>query len=303
MLSKKYIIYTDGGCLSNPDGKGACSYVILSDDGKKEEKKRGCAAYRCTTNNRMEIKAAILGLQEVEEGSYVSIYSDSQYLVNTMTKNWKKKKNKDLWAILCDLCDTRNVDFVWLRGHDGAQYNEICDRMCTAAMHGDKFDVDKVYEENNRDRLRSIELKGDIEDPNEQSIFQTPVPSEYQSEFPYSSWQELQRKREINAVCAQCIFAFYEDPSRNFKAYYSIRTDGVDQYSFMSKDKLLDALDSFTDSTTNTNVYSDVVKIAEIFPDERDVINVLRWECRGMTLYDAIKKVLNQKEVAGYCSK
>ena len=113
----------------------------------------------------------------------------------------------------------------------------------------------------------------------------------------------MQRKREINAVCAQCIFAFYENSSRNFKAYYSIRTDGVDQYSFMSKDKLLDALDSFTDSTTNTNVYSDVAKIEEIFSDERDIINVLRWECRGMTLYDAIKKVLNQKEVAEYCSK
>ena len=55
--------------------------------------------------------------------------------------------------------------------------------------------------------------------------------------------------------------------------------------------------------TYKANVYSDVEKIEEIFSDERDVINVLRWECRGMTLYDAIKKALNQKEVAEYCSK
>lgn len=71
----------------------------------------------------------------------------------------------------------------------------------------------------------------------------------------------------------------------------------------MTKDKLIDELELFADSNTTTDIYSDVAKIEEIFSDERDVINVLRWECRGMTLYDAIKKVLNQKEVAEYCSK
>ena len=88
---------------------------------------------RATTNNRMEMTAAIRGLEAAPAGTAVAVYSDSQYLVNTMTLNWKRRKNQDLWKQLDSLADERYVTWFWVRGHDGDRWNEEADRLALAA--------------------------------------------------------------------------------------------------------------------------------------------------------------------------
>jgi len=132
-------ICTDGACLRNP-GPGGWAAVIISDDGRKEIK--GCD--KQTTNNRMEIMAAIEGLRQCAPGSKVLIETDSQYLVNTMTKNWKRNANVDLWNTLDILVTERSVKWKWIKGHNNHPENERADKLATdMAKSADKSSVKK----------------------------------------------------------------------------------------------------------------------------------------------------------------
>lgn len=133
-------IYTDGACKGNP-GAGGWSAILVF--GGKEKELFG--GERVTTNNRMELTAAIEGLKALKEPCRVKLYSDSQYLVNAINKGWLESwKNKgwrkadksavlndDLWKTLDDLLCTHEVEFIWVRGHDGHEYNERCDELAS----------------------------------------------------------------------------------------------------------------------------------------------------------------------------
>ena len=121
-------IFTDGACLGNP-GRGGWAAIILRDGYTQEM----CGRERRTTNNRMEMTAVIEGLAAVPQGSRVTVYSDSQYVVNTMTRSWKRRKNQDLWAWLDREAAARQVTWEWIRGHAGHPMNERADRLATAA--------------------------------------------------------------------------------------------------------------------------------------------------------------------------
>ena len=123
-------IYTDGACLGNP-GPGGWGAIVTGDG----EDRPLSGADPATTNNRMELMAAIKGIEAVAPGRAVTIHSDSQYLVNTMTKNWKRSKNQDLWARLDTLAAERQVSWKWVRGHAGHTYNEKADRLAVAAAY------------------------------------------------------------------------------------------------------------------------------------------------------------------------
>jgi ribonuclease HI len=131
-------IYTDGACIGNP-GPGGYGVVLLHSGDRRELS----AGYRLTTNNRMEMMAAIAALEALSKPSVVTLYSDSQYLINAMEKGWAKKwqangwkrnakemaKNPDLWERLLKLCKEHKVKFIWVRGHSGNMENEKCDRL------------------------------------------------------------------------------------------------------------------------------------------------------------------------------
>lgn len=127
-----YIIYTDGGCSTNPGGRGGIGIVILNTrTGKKTEHSEG---YFCTTNNRMEILAVARALELVPNGSKVQLRSDSQYVVKTMKGQYAKHKNIDLWERLDQAMVGKEVSVYWVKGHAGNPYNERCDRLAAAAM-------------------------------------------------------------------------------------------------------------------------------------------------------------------------
>ena len=153
-MSQKVIIYTDGACTGNPGAGGYGAVLIYGED--RQEISGG---YKLTTNNRMEMMAAIAALQSLDASSSVTLHSDSKYLVDAVTKGWAKKwqangwmrnkkdkaKNPDLWQELLDLCQQHEVDFVWVKGHAGIPENEHCDRLAVAAARGINLPADKGY--------------------------------------------------------------------------------------------------------------------------------------------------------------
>lgn len=126
-------IYTDGACLGNPGPGGWAAIVVES--GSRQVL---CGGDEHTTNNRMEMLAVINGLKAVPESSQVTVCSDSQYVVNTMTRNWKRNKNQDLWASMDAEVGKRKVKWQWVRGHNGHPLNEEADRVAVqeAKKHG-----------------------------------------------------------------------------------------------------------------------------------------------------------------------
>ena len=155
MQPKHVKIYTDGGCLGNP-GPGGYGAVLLHGDRRKELS----GGFRLTTNNRMELMAAIEGLKALKPPCKVTLYSDSQYLVNAINKgwltNWIKRnwiksdkaevKNIDLWQQLSELCQKHEIIFVWIKGHDGDIENERCDRLAVDAANRKDLPPDILYE-------------------------------------------------------------------------------------------------------------------------------------------------------------
>ena len=137
---KKVDIYTDGACRGNP-GRGGWGAVLVY-NGREKELSGG---ERETTNNRMELTAAIRALSMLKEPCEVTLYSDSKYLIDAITKGWVESwrakgwreadkspaLNVDLWEKLLVLLNTHKVSFVWVKGHDGHAYNERCDKLAT----------------------------------------------------------------------------------------------------------------------------------------------------------------------------
>ena len=119
-------IYTDGACHRNP-GPGGWAAIIVEDGSKRAVHGKQAR----TTNNRMELQAVIEGLRAVKESAEVTVHSDSQYVVNTMTRNWKRKANTDLWTSLDAEASTRRVRWRWVKGHAGDPLNEEADALAS----------------------------------------------------------------------------------------------------------------------------------------------------------------------------
>ncbi|MBN2315740.1 MAG: ribonuclease HI [Sedimentisphaerales bacterium] len=153
---KDVTIYTDGGCEPNP-GAGGYGVVLIAGSARKELS----GGFGLTTNNRMEIYAAIAGLDALKVPCNVKLFSDSRYLVDAMTKGWvfkwkannwrrnKKEKalNIDLWEKLLALCERHEVRFEWVKGHAGHRLNERCDELAMNALKRSNLSIDEGYEQ------------------------------------------------------------------------------------------------------------------------------------------------------------
>lgn len=117
-------IYTDGSCIGNP-GPGGWAFIILATDSDGEWRVSGGEIN--TTNNRMELTAVIQALEFTYYEKKYIIYSDSMYVINCASGKWARKKNLDLWGEYDNISIGKNIEWVWVRGHNGDKYNEIVD--------------------------------------------------------------------------------------------------------------------------------------------------------------------------------
>jgi ribonuclease HI len=149
---EKIIIYTDGSARGNP-GPGGFGAILIW----KEIKKELSQGYRLTTNNRMELMAAIAALESLKKNNLeVEIYSDSSYVVKAVEEGWLKnwiktefkggKKNKDLWLRYYQLSKKNSIKFKWVKGHHTNVYNNRCDELATQAADGKDHLIDSGYE-------------------------------------------------------------------------------------------------------------------------------------------------------------
>ena len=152
---KEVIIYTDGACTGNP-GPGGYGAVLIY----KSRRKEIFGGYGMTTNNRMEILAAIKALEALREPCIVRLYSDSRYLVDAIEKRWAVKwrrngwmrnakenaLNVDLWRRLLAFLDVHSVKFIWIKGHADNKENERCDKLAREAITSGELDIDEGYE-------------------------------------------------------------------------------------------------------------------------------------------------------------
>lgn len=151
------VIHTDGGCRPTNPGPGGYG-VVLRWNGHSKELSGG---FRLTTNNRMELLAAIVALEALNRPCEITLHSDSRYLVDAMTKGWARRwrandwtrnkqgdraLNPDLWQRLLEAVERHRVEFVWVRGHSGVADNERCDELARQAAGRPDLPADEVYE-------------------------------------------------------------------------------------------------------------------------------------------------------------
>jgi ribonuclease HI len=150
-------IFTDGASRGNP-GKGGYGIVLKW----KSTRKEMSGGYRYTTNNRMELLAVIIALESLTRtGLQIRITTDSKYVVDAVEKKWvfawvqkqfKDKKNKDLWLRFLDLYKKHDIRFHWVRGHASHAENNRCDELATQAADGENLLVDEWFEQNKEER-------------------------------------------------------------------------------------------------------------------------------------------------------
>ncbi len=152
----RVIIYTDGSSVGNP-GRGGYAAVMLFDGHRKEI----AGGFRLTTNNRMEMMAAIVGLGMLKRSCAVTVYTDSKYLRDAMMHGWVTRwlengwrtredtpvANQDLWMQLWEQAQKHDVQFEWVRGHAGNAENERCDELATSMSARDDLPPDAGYED------------------------------------------------------------------------------------------------------------------------------------------------------------
>ena len=154
-------IFTDGSARGNPDGPGGYGTILQYVDGNGTLHERTYSqGYEKTTNNRMELMAAIVGLEALNRPCEVELYSDSQYLINAFNQHWidgwikkgwkrgksEPVKNTDLWKRLLAAAQPHTIRYIWVKGHAGHPENERCDQLATTAADGDNLLKDIIRE-------------------------------------------------------------------------------------------------------------------------------------------------------------
>lgn len=155
-MQKSIVIYTDGSCLGNP-GPGGYGTILIY----KQHRKELSGGFRLTTNNRMELLAAIIGLESLKDSCQVDLTTDSQYVRLGITQwlagwkrnNWRTSqkqpvKNQDLWQRLDLACNRHQVNWHWVKAHNGHPENERCDELARAAATHQATAIDSAFEQN-----------------------------------------------------------------------------------------------------------------------------------------------------------
>ena len=295
-----YIVYTDGSCAKNPGGPGAGACIIVNSSTGEELSLT--QSYRSTTNNRMEMIAAIIALEQLPASVTVKLCSDSKYLINCFYGIWSQRKNKDLWIRLEKAAKGKHVSMQWVAGHSGNPLNEACDRLALCSLFDDNASDDEGYLKEKAagrafyETVDEYEKKDRPDNPlgigGAMARIIT-IPVELDSDIDCLSVRAYAEKYEVHTTCASSILQFSMSGKTRFKDYISLKTGGRDKWSSTGKAKLLNSIKA------NDGGVIDTVKAH--LNDEKDCCSALRWYKRGLPLKHAIRKVLVDKEISFNC--
>lgn len=286
-----YIIYTDGGCANNPGGQGGYGAVVQ--DVATGELALLSEGFKSTTNNRMEIMAAIAALAKVPRGATVDLYSDSQYLINCFSGIWNVQKNTDLFERLDAVSRGKAIVMHWVPGHTGNALNELADRLATEAMFGPDRKEDTGYhgEQSGRPKRTTNTKRKDG------GAMAIPIsaPAGLREDMRGKSANELVSTNYISRNCAQTLVRFWKS-NRRFSDYVSLKTGGMDMWSRMKPGAIVEKLKDTRPSEKAAKF------IRKCLQNERKSAAAMRWYARGLSAEDSVRKVLVDAEVAANCS-
>lgn len=286
-IRTKYAIYTDGGCIRNPGGAGGYGIVLVNTQtGETEEFSQG---FISTTNNRMEVRAIIRALElareRIGETEPFLIYSDSLYAINVAQGTWQRNKNLDLWDLYDDTADGLIFAFQWVRGHNGDKHNERCDALATSAMKKKDRIKDDGYE-----RKAAEETDWKLKPKTSAMGIELDVPEGMDIRPDTASPDSYAKKHKTRFSCAKAICRFYAVEKPNFASYLTLKVGGLDTWSKIGEDGLVEELGDKTAGVIRKNLKTPSMQIS-----------AMRWACRGLTVTDAIRKALVDKEVNDSC--
>ncbi len=274
-----YTIYTDGGCIKNPGGAGGYGVVMIDNEtGEMSELSEG---FKSSTNNRMEIMAVTAALKALPKEKSAIIYSDSQYVVNTVNRDWARNANEDLWNPLFDELKKKKAVLRWVKGHDGEEYNERCDQLATEAYSKDDLKEDKGYKPVSETNVRVGAMTAEIF-----------VPEYLDSKIDECGFPRYSEKYGVNEECALAILNFAKSMSHSFASYKALKTGGMDSWSSMTEEEL-------AMSVVNGDEVLECIE--RHLPARTDKLSAMRWVARGLPVKDAIRKVLVDKEINAKC--
>ena len=277
------IIFTDGGC-ETPGGKGAYGVVLYHQSSGDTEV--FSKAFESTTNNRMELLAVIVALEKIRKPEPIVLYSDSKYVVNTAKDKFGRFANRDLWERFDEVSRNKNILFIWIQGHNGHRYNELCDQMCTKAMQNGPYAIDEGYVELLRKKA-SLE-KAIVENHDLSSIARSKfeeIPEEFEVKPAEQTVKEYSAEYAVHLSCAKQLLYFYQYDFHAAKHYAAIKTGGRDYWS------------GIRDKEMRLILGEERMNVLEVYLDEVNAIKAAKWMCRGMTMSDAIKKTLIDAEL------
>ena len=277
-IVSKFLVYTDGGCAFNPGGPGGIGAVVIDQlTGEFTEISKG---YHATTNNRMEIRAAIEALRKVPKGAEVNLYSDSKYLVNTMQGFWSRGKNLDLWNKIDRVAAGKKINYSWVRGHNGDPYNEKCDELATMGINSLEKEVDQGYTWNQG----AFQKKGA-----EKKQIKGQQGGAMGIKIDLPEYNLALGREQVNNACQNGIRRF-EGSRKTFRDYKDLKTGGLDGWSKRSPVSLRE------------KAGTEVCRQLRIYLDGKQLITCLRWHGRGLSLVDSVRKVLVDQEISDNCT-
>lgn len=270
MNNVDYTIWTDGGCAKNPNGKGG--YGIVIQDNNTNTVTTYYKGFLSSTNNRMEVRAIIRALEEIPDGSSALIYSDSKYAVFTFNGEYKKGKNLDLWEMADKLIKKKgNIIFQLVKGHADNDNNNICDELATKAMKQDDSDlvIDDGFAplQTKPSKSKNASVNNNVSSMN--VIIEPMIPDAY-----------------TNGDCYEKICKINAKEKPSFSDFADLKTGGKDFWSTQP----IEALEFYFGKYLS-------VYIQSYLEDKKQVLSAIRWHGRGLTVENAIRKVLVDTEI------
>lgn len=281
-----FILYTDGSCLKNPGGSGGYGVVLIDAmTGEIQEKSEG---FFSTTNNRMEVMAAIKGLSMVPQGFEVELISDSQYLVKTLDGYFSRNKNHDLWAALDRAMSGKDVRTKWVRGHNGTQYNERCDELAMAAAYAPSS-TDTGYHGGTPSHSPAQKpAHGSTAKPAKTGSMGSTVPDSVPA--PGGAEFYAGAPRTVKAECQSAICRLNRQRDPRFRDFAALKTGGCDGWS-----ALKDPRELVDEGTAQA--------LEAALPSRADAAACIRWYGRGLKFPYCIRKVLVDAEIRENAAK